>query len=139
MTCPSTLPDLAHHPDALRVIKRPADLAVQFASSDGTCDTLEGPVRYQSGDALITGTQGERWPVARARFDRTYERVSDGVYRKRRIMAYALRVNEPLTVQVGAQCDPLSANAGDWLLQYDQDEYGVVDPHVFEQTYEVVS
>lgn len=136
---PASLPDLAHHPDALTVMKRPTNLAVRFASAEGICHTLEGPVRYRSGDALITGTQGESWPIAREWFDQTYERISDGVYRKRPLLVYALRLKSPLTVPVGTRSDPLIAESGDWLLQYGEGEYGVVDAEVFAQTYEVVS
>jgi hypothetical protein len=90
------------------------------------------------GDALITGTQGELWPVARDRFDQTYERVAEGIYRKRPLVAYALRLQAPMSVRVGERSDVLAANVGDWLLQYEEGEYGVVDPLVFVQTYELV-
>ncbi len=135
---PSTLPNLSRHPDALPVVKRPMQHAVLFATVDGTCETLEGPVQYRAGDALITGTLGEQWPIARERFDEAYERVSDGIYRKRSLLAYALLLKSPMTVPVGGQCDPLDAHAGDWLLQYGEGDYGVVDADVFAQTYEVV-
>lgn len=135
---PPSMPDLAHHPDAVPVMKRPAQLQVRFADADGTCDTLEGPVRFRTGDALITGAQGEQWPIGRERFDQTYECVRDGVYRKRPMVAYALLLKSAMTVPVGGRADPLEAPVGTWLLQYGDGEYGVVDADVFVQTYDVL-
>ena len=51
------LPDLTADPRALHVCKRPVPVPVAFALADGVCETLEGPVHYQKGDALLTGVQ----------------------------------------------------------------------------------
>jgi hypothetical protein len=131
-----SIPDLTRDPNAWRVIKRPVPVAVRFAGEDGTCATMEGPVRYRAGDALVTGTLGEQWPISRDRFDQTYESVSDGIYRKRPVVAYALRLESAMSVRVGCQGDALDGRPGDWLLQYDDGEYGVVDADVFAQVYE---
>ena len=56
------LPDLTADPRALHVCKRLVPVPVAFALADGVCETLEGPVHYQKGDALLTGVQGERYP-----------------------------------------------------------------------------
>jgi hypothetical protein len=133
------MPNLARDPRAWRVLKRPVVVAVRFAAENGTCGTLEGPVHYRSGDALVTGTVGEQWPIARERFDETYERVAEGQYRKRPAVAYALRVQTATRVPLGGEGDVLEARQGDWLLQYDDGEYGIVDAEVFEQAYEVLS
>jgi hypothetical protein len=131
-----SMPDLTRDPDAWRVVKRPVPLAVRFADSDGTCETLEGPVRFRAGDAIVTGTLNEQWPVSRDRFDETYERVAEGVYRKRPVIAYALLLKAPVNVRVGAQSDVIEGHPGDWLIQYDEGEYGVVDAEVFARVYE---
>jgi hypothetical protein len=133
------VPDLTRDSRAWRVLKRPVVVAVRFAAEDGTCGTLEGPVRYRSGDALVTGTVGEQWPIARERFDETYERVAEGQYRKRPAVAYALCLQTAMRVPLGGEGDVLDAQQGDWLLQYDDGGYGIVDPDVFEQAYEVLS
>ncbi|MGI4814725.1 MAG: PGDYG domain-containing protein [Janthinobacterium lividum] len=151
-------PDLRRDPAARRVMKRPVTLHVAFATTDGTCETLEGPVRYRAGDAIVTGTRGEQWPIERARFETAYEpsasgepdagagsagesNTSDGNagwYKKRPLVALARRVDVPLAVPVGWQNDPLDAQPGDWLLQYGEGDYGVVDADVFEQTYDLL-
>ncbi|MGU7776348.1 PGDYG domain-containing protein [Burkholderia sp. MR1-5-21] len=133
-----SMPDLTSNPEAWRVIKRPAPVTVRFADEDGTCATLEGPVRYRAGDALATGIVGEQWPISRDRFDQTYERVSDGIYRKRPVVVHALRLQSAMRVPVGGEGDVLEGRPGDWLLQYGDGEYGVVDAEVFERMYERV-
>ncbi|WP_028216608.1 PGDYG domain-containing protein [Paraburkholderia oxyphila] len=138
MSKPSSIPDLSRDPDALRVMTRPVLVAVRFADEDGTCATLEGSVRYRAGDAIVTGALGEQWPISRDRFEQTYERVSDGRYRKRPAMAHALRLKAAMRVQVGGEGDVLEGQPGDWLLQYGDGRYGIVDADVFAQSYETV-
>ena len=128
-------PDLTRAPDACRVIKRPVPVAARFADEDGTCATLEGAVRYRAGDALVAGTLGEQWPISRDRFDQTYERVSDGMYRKRPAVAHALLLKSAMTVRVGGEGDVLEGQPGDWLLQYNEGEYGIVDAEVFARAH----
>jgi hypothetical protein len=135
------LPDLAADPRALRVCKKPIQVPVEFATADGTCDTLEGPVRFRAGDAILTGTRGERWPVGREAFDASYEPVpparagENGEYRKAPSVAFALRLDHPRDVPVGWQNDPLHGRAGDWLLQYSDGSYGVMRDDIFRDSY----
>ena len=50
-------------------------VTVTFAQQEGELLSLEGPNRYQAGDALITGSTGSRWSVSRHRFAVKYEAV----------------------------------------------------------------
>lgn len=135
------LPDLAADPRALRVCKKPDPLRADFAVSGGVCDTLEGPVHFQAGDAILTGTRGERWPVGRGQFLASYEPVpptragENGAYRKAPSIAYALRLDRAREVPVGWQNDPLHGRPGDWLLQYADGSYGVVQDSIFRESY----
>jgi len=135
------LPDLTTDPHALRVVKRPIEVRVEFAAADGVCETLEGPVRYHAGDALLTGIKGERWPVKRDTFLSCYEPVTptrpgeSGNYRKAPSVAYACRIERAQDVPVGWQDDPLHARPGDWLLQYPDGSYGVMQDSIFRESY----
>ncbi len=135
------LPDLSADPRALRVRKKPSPVRVEFAAADGVCDTLEGPVHFKAGDAILTGVQGERWPIARNHFLTSYEPVpptragDGGSYLKAPSLAYALRLDRACEVSVGWQRDPLRARPGDWLLQYAGGACGVVQDQIFRETY----
>ena len=138
----SMVPDLAGNPRALRVRKRPIPVRVAFAAADGVCETMEGPVHYRRGDAVLTGSRGESWPVARGSFLDSYEPVAggvagkDGCYRKLPVPVLALRLERSMAVPVGWQNDPLHARPGDWLLHYADGSYGVVNDAIFRETYE---
>lgn len=126
------------------VRKKALPVQVSFAGAPGTLDTLEGPVRYEAGAALLTAQAGDRWPVERHRFDETYEPLegtepgADGHYRKRPLQVLAWRLEMPTCVPVGHAGDCLIGKAGDWLVQYGPDDFGIVGAAIFEATYEVL-
>jgi hypothetical protein len=134
--------DVAKMKGAVLTYKLPLPLDTHFATSDGVVKTKEGEVPYVAGDAIMTGTQGEQWPIVRKNFEATYEPVnegqemgSDGKYAKRKIMVFAVRMETPFTVNVSWQDTPLHGQAGDWLVQYGKDDYGIVVKSIFEETY----
>jgi len=117
--------DLRLDPAVHRVRKRPRALTVEFAQQGGTLSTREEPVEYARGDALVTGSAGERWPVPRAAFDASYEPVAP------------LRPGKPGRYRKRAPGE-LTVEAGDWLVQYAPDDWGVVGGALFVQTYELL-
>lgn len=135
------LPDLAADPRALRVRKRPEPVQVAFASTDGVCETLEGPVHYQNGDAILTGVRQERYPIRRDLFMAGHTPVpptamgQDGLYLKEPTVSLALRLDRALAVPVGWQSDPLQGRPGDWLLRYADGSHGVVQDSIFRASY----
>jgi hypothetical protein len=139
------LPDLTADSRALRVCKKPIPVRVEFAAADGVCQTLEGPVRYRTGDAILTGIQGERWPVKQDIFLSSYEPVpptrqgEGGSYRKAPAITFALRVDRAREVPVSWQNDPLRARPGDWLLHYADGSYGVIQDDIFRDSYAAAS
>jgi hypothetical protein len=139
------LPDLASDPTALRVCKKPIPVRAEFAAADGVCETLEGPVRFRAGDAILTGARGERWPIGRDSFHANYEPVpptrtgETGSYRKAPSVAYALRLDRAREVPVGWQADPLQGRPGDWLLHYADGSYGVVQDAIFRESYDAAA
>jgi hypothetical protein len=136
--------DLSVDRAARRARKLAIEILVEFATADGTLVTREGPVAYAQGDAVLTGTEGERWPVARRRFDETYEPIAPlrpgkpGPYRRRLQVVWAKSMREPFVVELGGGRGTLRGHAGDWLLQYGPGDQGVVSDTVFAKTYELL-
>ena len=131
-----TFPDPTHDPAALRVVKKPVAVTVVFADEEGVCATLEGAVAYRAGDAIVTAKTGESWPIARAKFDASYEAADKpGHYRKRPSVVHALRLRAPARVPVGDAGGALQAKPGDWLIAYGDGEHGVVKDAIFRATY----
>ena len=96
-----------------------------------------------SGDAIVTGTNGERWPVGRERFLTKYLPLSptvsggDGFYQSQPNTVLALKMEEPFTVVLSDGVSLLTGKAGDWLLDYGDGSLGVVDAHIFCDIYSV--
>ena len=136
-------PELTTNLLAHKVKKRPLFVRVTFAQADGICQTLEGPVNYLAGDAILTGIANENWPVVRAMFDKRYEAAagttfgSDGNYIKKPLEVFALRLEKPLEVKMPAG-GVLHGEAGDWLLQYGPADYGIVRDDIFRGTYDLL-
>lgn len=136
--------DLAADSAAQRVVKDET-VTVEFAAAPGELMSLEGPNRYAPGDAIITGSTGERWVVSRERFDAKYLPASDalahgqsGAYRNRQVVVLAKRMDAAFTLQRSAGGDRLSGVAGDWVMQYAPGDYGVVQAARFAKVYRPV-
>lgn len=135
--------DLATWPHACKATKLPLPVTVDFAHAAGVCATLEGPVAYAAGDAILTGVRGEHWPIVRARFEQTYEAApgtvagQPGTYRKRPLGVMAVQLEAPVEVALGAGRGVLRGAPGDWLVQYGPGDFGVVAADIFGQTYRV--
>lgn len=138
--------DLRTDAAAQRVVKDET-VAVDFAAHDGELMSLEGPNRYVPGDALITGSTGDRWVVSRERFDAKYVPAdaalahgTPGAYRNRPAVVLAKRMDEAFSLARSANGgDVLTGNAGDWIMQYAPGDYGVVQAVRFAKVYRVAS
>lgn len=125
--------------------RRPLVLEVTFAHENIVIDTLEGLVPAETGDAVITGVRGERWPVPSTRFAELYEPVpttrmgEDGRYRRRASVVRTSRLEQPLSLFLTDEHSVLSGNAGDWLVQHADGSCGIVADDIFERTYELIT
>ena len=132
--------DLARDPAAARYVKSET-VHVSFARQAGELISLEGPNRYQTGDAIISGSTGSRWSVSRDRFAAKYQAVppvtdgEDGAYAARPVPVLARQFDQPFTAERSAGGDRLSGNAGDWLLQYGPGDFGVAAAERFARIY----
>lgn len=129
------------HPRALQVMKLPVPVKVCFAMSPGTLKTKEGDVTYTRGDALLTGVEGDSWPVQRSIFDATYEPIegtrsgSAGIYVKKPIRVWAIQLDHAEDVWIGRGTNRLHGMRGDWLVEYSGERFGVVSQDIFQKTY----
>jgi len=134
--------DLSHDTAARRVVKDET-VAVEFAATQGELMSLEGPNRYMPGDALITGSTGDRWVVSRERFDAKYVPADvalahgePGAYRNRPAVVLAKQMHEAFSLARSANGgDVLRGAAGDWIMQYAPGDYGVVQAARFAKVY----
>ncbi len=114
---------------------------VVFATDAGVRISREGPNHFAPGDALITAANGERWSVARDRFDNKYTPVAacvagdNGAYQARKMTVLAKQMLVPFSIARRAGGDVLHGVAGDWLLQYAPGDFGVAENARFVRVY----
>ncbi|MBS0376284.1 MAG: PGDYG domain-containing protein [Proteobacteria bacterium] len=133
-------PSLSTDPDAVRVYKDEV-VDVEFATADGALMSAVGPNHYRAGDALLTGSTGDRWGVSRDRFDAKY-RPCEGVvaghagrYRNVPVLIHAKQIGVPFRVARSAGGDVLTGEAGDWAVEYAPGDCGLVARARFEAVY----
>ena len=132
--------DLRHDRAAASYAKHES-VQVVFALADGQIASREGINHYRAGDALVTGSGGDRWSVSRDRFDRRYQPLpplahgSDGAYRSLPLPVLARQIKQAFTIRRSADGDLLRGNAHDWLLQYAPGDWGVVEDAKFRRLY----
>ena len=137
-------PDLTTDPAARRAIKD-EKVAVEFATRAGQLVSAVGINHYTVGDALITGSTGDRWCVSRDRFDAKYDpepptvRGESGQYRNRPADVLARQMNQRFRVDRMAGGDSLQGESGDWLIQYAPGDHGIVERTRFERVYRLVA
>ena len=134
--------DIPSQPGAFLAVKRPLPVTVEFAEREGSLATREGEVRYQAGDAILSGIEGERWPVPRARFFASYDAVAplqagqDGAYVKRHKTVWAWRSGAAVEIALSGGRGTLRANAGDVIIDYGGGDLAVVTASIFEGSYQ---
>lgn len=136
-------PDLSADVDACWVVKDEV-VSVEFAVAAGTLASAVGLNRYAAGDALLTGSTGDRWCVSRDRFDAKYLPQAPtlpgqgGSYRNRPAAVLAKRMSVAFTIARSAGGDLLQGEAGDWLVQYAVGDHGIVAASRFDSVYRVL-
>src|ERR1700734_4357634 len=116
-------PDLSVDGAACRAVKDET-VSVEFAAVPGVLESAVGPNRYAAGDALLTGSTGDRWCVSRDRFDAKYRPEGviragqPGRYRNvpQQIRGKQMAVAFSIAGSTGGEV--LRGAPGAWLMQY---------------------
>jgi hypothetical protein len=136
-------PRLSEDPHAMRVVKD-EEVAVEFAADPGLIMSAVGPNHYARGDALITGSTGDRWAVTRDRFDAKYQPSGGqsagtaGLYRNYPVIIWAKKIDVPFTIERCRGGDCLTGAAGDWAVEYALNDCGLVAADRFAAVYRPV-
>jgi hypothetical protein len=115
--------------------KHPTPIHYKTAIDNGTVDTLEGPVDYQAGHKIITGTKGEKYPVSAQKFAEYYDDNKDGTATPKKIHKIAKLADHDGVVK--ASWGNLNYKAGeDYIVKHGSGDDGVVKKDIFAQTYD---
>ena len=118
-----------------KTYKKSNPVPYEIAKTDGTIDTLEGPVNYKAGFYIMTGPKGEQYPITPQRFADLYNDNGDGTGMPKKIIKVAKVADHDGTVKT-SWGEPLSYTAGnDIIVRHGPGDYGVVKKDIFAQTY----
>ncbi len=133
--CPALLADPRH----IRARKREFIVKIAFAKHDCTIDTLEGPVHARAGDAIITGTAGERWPLRAELVEAKYRPATGGdCYMSLPVEVLALQATAPFAVMLADGVSRIDGCSGDFLVDYGDGNLGIVSEKIFAATYQII-
>jgi hypothetical protein len=124
--------------------KLPREVNVQFTSTASTVETQEGMVHARPGDAIVTGSAGERWRVSRGHFAEKYRPVPPtvegqaGRYINLPNSIMAVPMPRAFEVLLADGISRLRGQPGDWLVDYGDGSLGIVSQAIFPTTYEIV-
>lgn len=136
-------PKLAGDASARTAVKDELVLA-EFAARSGSLASAVGKNHYAAGDALLTGSTGDRWSVSRDRFDAKYRpepptrQGEAGRYRNLPSPVLAKQMAVAFCVARAAGGDLLQGLAGDWLIEYAPGDHGIVARARFERVYRLI-
>lgn len=121
--------------DGFETYKKPNPEKYEIAQSDGTIETLEGPVSYKKGFYIMTGPKGEKYPITPDRFADLKDDAGDGVCYPKRIVKLAKLADHDGTVNT-SWGDKLNYSSGeDYIVKHGSGDYGVVKKDIFAKTY----
>lgn len=132
------------YPGRVLARKLAREVQVQFASQPCAIQTREGVVQVRPGDAIVTGTAGERWRVSRSHFSEKYRAVpptvvgQDGRYVSLTNSIMAVPMTGAFEVLLADGVSRLRGQPGDWLVDYGDGSLGIVAQPIFATTYEIV-
>lgn len=122
--------------------RRPIILTAERVFEQQTIETWEGRRTAYPGDFVMTGTEGEHWPVTAESFDRLYDIIAqddDGRtvrVQKKPLNVPCYQVYQPIDFIIRAE--PFHAEAGYFLIYYSADDIYPCAPDVFFDTFELL-
>ena len=107
----------------------------ETATKSGVVQTLEGPVKYESGHKIITGPKGEKYPIHPKKFKELYNDNGDGTATPKKIVKRAKLADHNGTVHT-SWGDLKYEKGKHYIVRHGPGDYGVVEKDIFHKTYE---
>ena len=113
------------------------DLPVIYATAEtpGTINTLENPVGYQAGYKIITGPNGEQYPIPPEKFAGLYDDNHDGTATPKKIMKTAKLADHDGVLHT-SWGDLNYTTGNDYIVRHGTGDYGAVKKDIFAKTYD---
>lgn len=116
--------------------KKPITVKAVKVEEELIVNTLEGGYPAKIGDYIITGIDGEEYPISEHRFMETYESTTEpGVYIKKALPVFAYCIGDQ-EIEITKGDGNLFASKNDWLIFYSVGDCYPCKPSIFFKTYE---
>jgi hypothetical protein len=120
---------------AFSTFKKPAVEKYEIASAPGTVETLEGPVKYDTGHYIMTGPKGEQYPITPEKFREYKDDLGDGQCTPKKIPKVAKLADHDGVLHTS--WGDLNYTAGnDYIVKHGPGDYGAVKADIFAKTYD---
>ena len=120
---------------AFTTFKKPAVEQYEVAQEPGTVQTLEGPVRYDTGHYIMTGPKGEQYPITPEKFREYKDDLGGGECTPKKIMKVAKLADHDGVLHTS--WGDLNYTAGnDYIVKHGTGDYGAVKSDIFAKTYD---
>jgi hypothetical protein len=121
--------------DAFKTFKLAKSIHYDTATEPGTVDTLEGPVKYETGHKIITGPKGEKYPVSPESFEDKYDVDDEHTATPKKIVKYAKLADHDGVLHT-SWGDLSYTKGNDVIVRHGDGDYGAVKLDIFQQTYD---
>ena len=120
---------------SFRVSKKPISTKYEIADATGTVETLEGPMAYDSGHYIITGSKGEQYPITPEKFKTLYDDQGEGTAIPKKIIKVAKLADHDGILKT--PWGNLEYKKGQhYIVRHGPNDYGPVENSIFEKTYQ---
>lgn len=124
---------------SFKTFKKPAKERYEIAQAPGTIETLEGPVKYDTGFYIMTGPKGEQYPITPERFNELKDDQGNGICTPKKIVKLAKLADHDGSVPT-SWGETMNYTAGnDYIVKHGPNDYGVVKKDIFAQTYDTTA
>lgn len=121
---------------SFKTFKKPTKERYEIAQEPGTIETLEGPVKYDTGFYIMTGPKREKYPITPQRFKELKDDLGNGVCQPKKIIKLAKLADHDGSVPT-SWGETMHYTAGnDYIVKHGPNDYGVVKKDIFAQTYD---
>jgi len=120
---------------AFKTFKLAKSIHYDTATEPGTVDTLEGPVKYDVGHKIITGPNGEKYPVSPESFADKYDVDDEHKATPKKIVKYAKLADHDGVLHT-SWGDLSYTKGNDVIVRHGDGDYGAVKLDIFQQTYD---
>lgn len=118
-----------------KTYKKPNKEKYEVADQPGTLQTLEGPVKYDTGYYILTGPKGEQYPIPPEKFNELKDDHGNGICTPKKIIKMAKLADHDGSVNT-SWGEKLNYKSGeDYIVRHGANDYGVVKADIFANTY----